>query len=281
MIIESSTYRLPKVFTPNYKLIGLAFFGVTFTSGLVLTAVRLNQQPTGTFLSPLPSGQLADTSSNPTPTTPIASFAETLNLAQNFLDKAYSLSAVTNQTETDKQTIIDSLNQSLTYANQAISQSPRQPRGYLVRAKIFTAISQINPTATNQAKTDLEVAQALSNGQTIQLPESINPLNLLPNQQAATAQNIIIAAPADATSAANQTNSNSNSLTSTITLPAGKTELVVKNKQVKANSYIYIIPQTSTNNPIYVKSKDTGVFTLSTNTANTIDIALDYWIVSP
>lgn len=65
-----------------------------------------------------------------------------------------------------------------------------------------------------------------------------------------------------------------------ITLPTGMNELVVNDKEVSQNSYIYLTPISATNNPVYIKTKGEGYFTIATNKAPTADLLLEYYVVN-
>jgi hypothetical protein len=280
----------PKSFRINLKkpLTYLFIGGISLTTltslGFIILGTATN--PTGNYLSPLPTGTVANnlptitpTTSNPTPT-PTPTFAESLNLAQNFLDKAFILAKNQNQTETDKKQIIGTLNQSLSEVNSAINLSPKDPKGYLLRAKILTAISKLEPEALAKAQTDLDLASKLSNGQEISLPSPINPINLIPDERATIAQNLIIAAPEDATSSSTTANQSGNTITGSTTFPAGQTDITIKNINITENSQIYLIPKTK-GSSLYIRSKASGRFIIAATTPPTQSVPLDYWIINP
>ena len=72
----------------------------------------------------------------------------------------------------------------------------------------------------------------------------------------------------------------SNSTAGKALLPAGLTELKIKNPKSNVNSLIYVTPVTSTQNKVlYVKSKDIGEFTIGFNEAIDTDVEFNWWII--
>jgi len=254
-------------------------FTLTATTLPILFIVVKNNKPTGTMLSPLPAGEQASGQITPTPVT--LNFAQSINLAQNYLNKAFDLSRNQNQTEADKKAIIASLNQSLTQATNSINLAPNQPDGYVLRAQVLTAISKINPEAAGLAKQDLELAAKLANDKNIVLPKPINPVNLLQDEQAASASSLLIAAPNEnATPSAESAGTESNANQKRFILPAGQTEMTINDSLVKADSFIYLVPVDNHNLPVALKSKSVGGFTVSLDSAATEDISIDYFIIN-
>lgn len=250
---------------------------------LTLTAVGLpvffvvakNDKPTGTMLSPLPAGVVAE--SKPAE----LNFAQSVNLSQNYLNKAFDLSRNQNQSEADKKAIMASLNQSLAQATNSINLAPNQPEGYLLRAQVLTAISKINPAAAGLAKQDLELASKLAHDKDVVLPTPINPVNLLPDEQARIGANIIIAAPNEsATPAAENAGTSSNANQKRFILPAGQTEMTINDTLVKANSFIYLIPADNHNLIVSLKSKSIGNFTVAVDSPAGNDIPIDYYVIN-
>lgn len=90
----------------------------------------------------------------------------------------------------------------------------------------------------------------------------------------------IIAAPEESSTNSGEAKSAANAPKTMITLPAGKNEIVVRDEAVTADSYIYIVPISQTNDPVYVKTKDEGYFIIRTNKASDADLLLDYYIVN-
>lgn len=279
MIIEyTNTIHHKKRHFPSAVLIILAFL-ILIPTTLILIGRQNNKIPTGNLLSPLPQGEITQITPSLTPEN-IKTLAELVSFSQNYLNKAISLSLTTPQTQTDKQQIISYLEQSLDYSNQAVLTYSQEPQTYLLRAQVLTSISQTNPDALIQAEKDLEIAQQLANGQSVSLPQSVNPLDILPSQQANLPQDLIIASPQQENTASISVQNNSNAITTTITFPSGQTRLEIANPQITSDSYIYVIPQTKTNQVISVVSKEKGSFTIGTNEPLDTDINLDYWIIN-
>jgi len=280
MHIQHTNTTGKKLFSKKtFSTIALGLFLLSLLPlGLVLLGAF--SQPTGNHLSPLPQGQLTQASPTITPTNTTKTTTELVSLSQSYLNKAINLSQHTPQSDSDKQTIISHLEQSLDYSNQAVLSQPNNPQVYLLRAQILTSISQTNPLALDQAQQDLETASQLANGQQVSLPQTINPFDLLPSQQASLPQDLIVAAPQTATSSSTTTDNSSNASTTSITLPAGQTQLQVDDPQVQTDSYIYLIPQQKTNQPVYVSSKSNSSFTVTTNKPLDQDLVIDYWIIN-
>lgn len=243
---------------------------------LIFIILPVNR-PTGSLLSPLPQGEVASAQTTPAS----LNFSETVNLAQNYLNKAYEQARNQNQTEDDKKAIFSSLNESLKQATAAINLSPDNPAGYLLRAQVFTAISKVNPEAVAYAKQDLDIAEQLSSGKDVSLPPATNPINLLPEEQAAAAESLLIASSEEeASTASGKLDTQTSASQKRVILPADQAETVIKDPLVKADSYIYLIPITVTNNPIYVKTKTAGSFTIATTSSNNASQAIDYYVIN-
>lgn len=72
-----------------------------------------------------------------------------------------------------------------------------------------------------------------------------------------------------------------NATAGTITLPAGKTELIISNNKISANSMVYLTPVGSTNNQVvYVKNKNINSFTISIDNPLEKDIQINWWIIN-
>lgn len=267
--------------TGNWQKPLMAFI---FVAGFILTlipvvsAVASQVGPTGSYLSPLPENQLAEASPSPTQTELTASGA--ILSAQAFLEKAINLAKNPEQTEADQAQIVALLNQSLTLANQAVALAPTSPQSYLMRARILSSSATLRPDATLLAQKDLEAAQALANGQTITLPTEIDLLELAPKQRAEGEANLIIAAPEVANTKESTASASSNTQKLTAIIPAGKTEITVKNSQITTESYIYLIPADSSQT-IYLKTKTDGQAVVATDSPLGSDLAFEYWIVTP
>ena len=279
MIIEKISINQRFDWLPIVKTFGLSVFVLSLTIPAFLIVLGSIAGPTGSPISPLPSGEVAFSSPPSEGGDRVGvNFAQSLNLSQNYLDKAYSLSQNTTQTPTDKKEIIDNLNLSLNYVTSAINQNNSDPRGYLMRAQILTAISKVKPEALKEAQADLEIASKLSNGATVQLPTTINPINLIPDERAQLAENVLVAGPNDASLPSVTTDQGSNSFKKTINLSAGLSELSVTDERVKENSFIYLIPGSKAQ--LTVKSKALGVFVIENLTPLNTDLTLDYWIIN-
>lgn len=276
MIIEKLNVRNQIDWLPIIRTVGLSVFVLSLTIPAFLIVLGSVANPTGSPLSPLPVGEQASVLS-PSPS-PNNNFASSLNLAQNYLDKAFTQAKNPVQSPIDKKQIIDNLNLSLNYVTSAINQNKSDPRGYLMRAQILTAISKVKPEALKEAQADLEIASKLSNGASVQLPTTINPINLIPDERAQLAENVIVAGPNDATQSSVTTDQGSNSFKKTINLSAGLSELSVTDERVKENSFIYLIPGSKAQ--LTVKSKALGVFVIENLTPLTTDLTLDYWIIN-
>jgi hypothetical protein len=255
------------------KILLLTGIGTTLIIPTFLIILGAVNQPTGTLVSPLPQGELTQA----TPTIPAKNFNQSINLAQNFFTKAISLSKNQNQTETDKQEIITSLNESLNHINNAINSEPQNPAGYLLRSQILASLGKINPNANQAAATDLEIAQKLSQGQEVNLPQAQNPIDLIPNQQASLAQNIIIAAPATESAIQSGTDTATDTTKGSVILPARKKEVVINNPKITSESSIYLTPKNQTE-PVFIKSQTNGQAVIGTNNPISTDLTIDYWI---
>lgn len=281
MHIEQTTNQKTTIFKKKI----LPFLSITL---VIITLIPLSliligsfSKPTGNYLSPLPQGELAQATTTLTPNpTPTKNITELITLSQGFLNKAVSLSQQTPQTDSNKQQIISFLEQSLDYSNKAVLTQPNNPQTYLLRAQILTSIGQTNPQAIYRAEEDLEMAQKLANGQSVSLPQSINPLDILPSRQASLTQDLIVAAPQESSSSTASAENSSNATTTSVTLLAGQTQLQVSSSKITPSSYIYLIPQQKTNQPVYISSKTTGSFTISTNKPLNTNITIDYWIIN-
>ena len=273
---KSLTFALPspKIWIPALILL--------FTLTATATFAFLNKsQPTGSFLSPLPQTQQAQATPSPfpSPSTQTAQTASQLILtAQAYLEKAITVSQKDSQTENDRQQIIDFLNTSLQYANQAINQAPQSPQAYLVRARILASSQSIRQDALQLAQKDLETAQSLSGGQKVQLPTNIDLLDYTPTQQAQNDQDLVIAAPQDETTSSSA-QTDSNVIKYTTTLPANQDQTTIENTRIQPDSYIYLISPSSHN--IYLLSKSSGQATVATNNPPQQDLEFQYWIVNP
>ncbi len=284
MIIVEQASTIPTFHfdAKKYAVFALAFTGISFLVVPLLIAVTQSSgQPTGTYLSPVPEGQVAQVTPSPTTTQIIAmSPAQAVLSAQAFLEKAITLSQKDPQNDQDKQEITQLLSQSLDYANTAVELSPKSPQTYLARARVLATSSSVWPQATQWAQKDLEVAQKLANGQPVDLPTKVNLLSTAPVEQANTGKKLVIAAPEE-TKPNNQAQTAGNTLKDFATIPAGKSTLEIKNPNIKEDSYLYIIPKEGNNTVLFVQSKTVGKATIGTSSAPTAPLEFEYWIVNP
>ncbi|OGD71538.1 hypothetical protein A3A84_03665 [Candidatus Collierbacteria bacterium RIFCSPLOWO2_01_FULL_50_23] len=95
-----------------------------------------------------------------------------------------------------------------------------------------------------------------------------------------TEQNLVVAAPGQDSTSSSQTNLESSANQKSFILPAGLTELTIKDTQVKTGSYIYLLPVENSSNIISLKSKTVGSFTISADSLQSIDIPVDYYIIN-
>lgn len=271
---ESLTQKTLRFSKKTFTYLALAS-GIAFTITPAIIAITQNQRPTGTYLNPLPETELAQSP------TPVQQSPEQLIItAQAYLEKAIEISQKLPQTEQDHQNIITYLNAGLELANQAVDTSPSSPETYLIRARILASSSSIRPDATQLAQQDLQTAQSLSGGQQVSLPTKVNPIQYTPTEQASLAQNIIIASPEEAPTSTDSSTPTSNIQKQLATIPAGEKSTIIKNPNIDANSYIYLIPQ-SPNTNIFVQTKCCGTATISTTNISEQDLSFEYWIVNP
>ncbi len=57
-------------------------------------------------------------------------------------------------------------------------------------------------------------------------------------------------------------------------------ELVVRDPKVTAASYIYLSPISATNDPLYVKAKGEGYFTIATEKASPAELLFEYYAIN-
>lgn len=242
-------------------------------------SLSLLQSPTGTYLDPRPQTEMAQVTPPPTDT---PASPQTLVLsAQAYLEKAIDLSKQTDQTEEDRQKIITLLNQSLDFSNQAVLAAPNAPQTYLIRARVLASSTSLRPDALQLAQKDLEIAQRLSGGEKVSLPTQVNLLQLSPTQQAALAQNLIIAAPGESSTSADTTSeTSSNIIKNQVTLKAGTDHVTIFDDRIGPASYLYII-NTTDSTPVYIKTKGNGEAVIATLDKVAAHLSLEYWLVLP
>ena len=99
-----------------------------------------------------------------------------------------------------------------------------------------------------------------------------------------TASSLIIASPASTSAAFDAVGSNST--VGSATIPAGETQILIRNHQVHTGTLVYITPTSDTQNQVvFVKSKTAGngelpgEFTVAVNASATTDITFNYWLI--
>ncbi|MCD8484803.1 hypothetical protein LRY65_00510 [Candidatus Woesebacteria bacterium] len=152
-----------------------------------------------------------------------------LTLAQGFLRKAIQLSQSTagTQTNADRDSIMQYLDEALAAANTAIDLDPTNGLGFLLRARIYTTASAINPELAAKGDQDLVIAQALGVQDVNILEESV--LDQLPTQQANNnlASGPIVADAEEGSDTTIGTKTADNALQGEVVLPAQQTEIFV------------------------------------------------------
>lgn len=278
VIVQEQLLPVRPNYTKAFVFVGL-LLGTSLIGIPLLSALASNQQPTGTYLSPLPEGQLTTMDNTIRANSISLTTQQAILSSQAFLEKAIQVSKKAPQTEDDKNQIVSLLNQGLDLANQAVVLSPQSPQSYLMRARILASSVGLRTDATQLAQKDLEFAQSLANGQSVTLPTNIDLFKMTPTEQAATKDNIVIAAPEENNTKTNTTNSSSNTVKSNSQIPSGALETNINNNNVVEDSYIYLIPK-SKDHVIFVKNKSKGSFTVATNETSSSDIQFEYWIVN-
>jgi hypothetical protein len=72
-----------------------------------------------------------------------------------------------------------------------------------------------------------------------------------------------------------------NATAGTAVLPAGKTEITIKNPKVTNYTLVYITPTSNTqNNVLYVKSKTDGQFVVGFAFPIDVDTTFNWWVIS-
>lgn len=277
-IVQNSTPAIKKTRSLNKPLL-IASLGVTLGLLTIPVAIALihNQSPTGTLLNPQPQNQLASTSPAPTPVNP----SQSILAAQAYLEKAIELSQKQPQTPADREAILTHLDQALNLANQAVVAAPSNPQSYLIRARILASSTSIRPDAQSLAQQDLQIAQNLSRGQTVNLPTQVDLLQTSPTRQAALADNVIIASPEDGNTATASGESQSNLSKQTFIFPAGQTTFKLTDTHITPDSYIYLIPQGTNSSTFFVQTKDNGAATIATSDPLETSTTVEYWISQP
>lgn len=203
-----------------------------------------------------------------------------LSLAHGFLQKAIDLSNQPgDQTVAQKDNILSLLNQSLEAAQRAVALAPNDARGYSSRGRIYLTSSAVNPEMKTLADQDFAKAQSLGAQQPTQAPNTQNPIELLPTQQAQTQNGATVAGPNDQEKESVNGTVSQNATRGTVTLVAGTSEIFVPYTPVKDNTQLYVTSENNRDNTtIYVKNKEAGVgFTIATTTAPTTALDIQWW----
>ena len=151
-----------------------------------------------------------------------------------------------------------------------------------------TINGNLNLTGTLTAQTasisgDLFAMQITADNATISGELTADKINI-----ATDSATPIIAASGFSELATSSAQLSTNATAGTITLPAGKTEMVIHNSKINPNSMVYLTPAGSTNNQVvYVKNKVTptpttedSYFTNALDSPLTKDIAINWWIIN-
>ena len=203
-----------------------------------------------------------------------------LSLANGFLQKAIDLSNQPgDQTVAQKDNILSLLNQSLEAAQRAVTLAPNDARGYSSRGRVYLASAAVKPEMKTLAEQDFAKAQSLGAQQPAQAPNTQNPIDLLPTQQAQTQTGAMVAGPNDEQKENIDGTVSQNATRGTVTLETGKSEIFVPYTLVKDSTQLYV---TAENNPdnatIFVKNKEAGVgFTIAVTSASSAPLTITWW----
>lgn len=203
-----------------------------------------------------------------------------LSLANGFLQKAVKISnASAVQTVEEKNTVIQLLNQALEAANRAIQVAPSDHRGYTSRGRVYLATSAIKPEMRALADQDFAKATELGATDPSGIPNTGNPIDYLPTEQAANGQQATIAAPESGTTGTVSGQEGANAKRGTVTLAGGQLETFVNYTQVKSDTQLYVVADNNPENlTFYVKNKEEGVgFTIATTTAPSSPVEITWW----
>ncbi|HAV15476.1 MAG TPA: hypothetical protein DCX25_04035 [Candidatus Pacebacteria bacterium] len=265
-------------FTPIAGAFALNTYSSSFKAPTLLSPVSQQAQDTSVAdITQASTNSLADAQN-----TQSNDLNYELSLANGFLQKAVDLSnATTDQTPQDKETIVGYLNQALEAANRAMSLAPDDARGYSSRGRVYQAISAIKPEVKPLADSDFAKAQQLGAQNPTSAPETQNPTEYLPTQQASEnyALNSIIAGPQEQLSTTVTGQSDANAQKGHVALEAGKTDVVVSYPQVKDTTQLYV---TTDKNPdgvtLYVKNKEAGTgFTIGATAPPSAPLDITWW----
>jgi hypothetical protein len=169
-------------------------------------------------------------------------YAYQLALSQGFLKKAVDLSqqSRTSQTETQRNAILQSLDQALQAVNKAIELDPAQGAGFLVRARIYKTAAVIKPELNTNSEQDLVIARALGvNANLLGTDTSI--LEFLPTEQANNlAGTPVIADAEEGKQASVSGTSTGNASTGKVVLAQGQTTLTINYPGLKPTESLRI-----------------------------------------
>lgn len=140
----------PTVFKNKYFLVIFIFFTASLASSAIIIATT--SKPVAKIATPSTktSSEESSVAAKPLP--------YYITLSQEFLTKAENLSKKDEQTPEEKQKIIDTVNQALDQANQAIANYPEDARGFYQRAVIYQALGTFMPDSYKFAVRDLREA---------------------------------------------------------------------------------------------------------------------------
>ncbi len=262
-----------------------ALFLTPITGAYALTFTGLAPKAQGVALvSPVSSNEGSPNSS----TTPINQVAQAprdyeyeLSLAQNFLQKAVTLSnAEGEQTSQQKTQIVAYLNQALEAANRATTITPTDPRGYSTRSKVYQALAVIKPEMKAFADQDLAQAQSLETSQNLAVaPQTTQVPATEQTSQHYTVNGGIIAAPSQDQQQPISTTTESNANRGTTTLQANTKEVFVSYPTIKDSTQLYVTADKNPGNlTLYVKNKEAGSgFTIASTAAPTSPLEITWW----
>lgn len=189
--------------------------------------------------SPSPTAaSLASTAGSPTDKV----YAYQLALSQGFLKKAVDLSQQTrtDQTQTQRSAILQSLDQALEAVNKAIELDAAEGAGFLIRARIYKTAAVIKPELGAKSEQDLVIARALGVDANL-LGTDTSILEFLPTQQAQNLAGAPVIADAEEGKAASISGTTSgNSSSGRVTLGAGATTLAISYPGLKATESLRI-----------------------------------------
>ena len=216
--------------------------------------------------------------------------------SQEYLGQARALSQRlgNSQTDSDKQKIIDLLNQSLIMANDAVAYFPQSPEGFATRADLLDTVAAVDPSVKSQADRDRSVAAKLGKG----TATAVAPTDLVraaPLEEASLIKTVAIALPGEVSTAPVTATGADNTAKGTVILKAGEKSVTVSSPDVTAANLVYYTPQGDLHGSILsLSAKNTcdlgselskssepcrPSFTLSLDTPLATDLVISWWIV--